>query len=74
MTPEELAAYIASQDLEARVYCGVGADAVAMHPDDARILDAATVCGIEVYVDENLAPEEPEIVSPEEVRRRYGRP
>jgi hypothetical protein len=35
-------------------------------------MDATTVCGMEVYVDEDLAPGEPEIASPEEVLRRYG--
>jgi hypothetical protein len=42
-----------------------------MHPEDAKILGAATVCGMEVYVDEDLAPGEPEVVSPWEAKRRY---
>ena len=72
MTPEELTAYIESQDLELRVYYGFGAECVRMHPEDARLLDAATLFGMDVYVDEDLALGEPEIVSPEETRRRYG--
>lgn len=42
-----------------------------MHPERARTLDAA-VCGMEVYVDAELIPGEPEIVSPWEAQRRYG--
>jgi hypothetical protein len=38
------------------------------------LLDAATVCGMEIYVDEGLAPGKPEIVSPEEALWRHGRP
>lgn len=72
MTFEELTAYIASQDLEARVYYGFGADAVAMHPEDAKLLNASSLLGMTVYVDEDLAPGEPEIVSPWEAMRRYG--
>lgn len=72
MTPEELAAYNKSQDLELRVYYGFGAECVRMYPEDARVLDPATVSGMEVYVDAEMVPGEPEIVSPEQAKRRYG--
>ena len=70
--PEKLIAHIHAQDLKLCVAYGIRAKGVAMHPEDARILDVPSLFGMHVYVDEDLAPGEPEIVSPEEARRRYG--
>jgi hypothetical protein len=70
----DLAARIRAQGLSLRVYYGFGAECVRMHPEDARTLDAATVCGMEVYGDAGIVPAEPEIVQPEEAVRRYSAP
>jgi hypothetical protein len=72
MTPEDLTNCIKSQDLELRVAYGFSAECLRMHPDDARILHDVTVCGMMIYVDKDLTPGEPEIVAPEEARRRYA--
>jgi hypothetical protein len=69
---DDLAARIWVQDVQLRVDYGFGAEAVAINPKDARILDATTVCGIQVYLYAGMVPGVPEIVSPEETRRRYG--
>ena len=50
------AAYVKARDLELRVRYGFGARCVAMHLDDAKILNVATLFGVEVYVDAELAP------------------
>ena len=46
MMPDELAAYIRSQDLELRGYYGFDAECVRLHPKDASTLDASTVCAL----------------------------